>query len=84
MTPREVLDNELNILMDASYGLAAFTFYKKVDFLFRWTSDQMIVIRLFKDARLIDEFSYKIVTMDDVNDFRKVFGDKIRRYSEND
>lgn len=84
MTPREVLTGELRILMDASYGLAAFTFYKKVDFWFRWTSDQMIVIRLFKDARLIDEFSYKIVTMDDVNEFRKVFGEKIAKYSKED
>ena len=43
---------------------------------------QMVVIRLFKDARLIDQFSYKIVTMDDVSDFRKVFAKKIAKYSK--
>lgn len=82
MTPHEALTGELKMLMNSTYGLAFYEVYKRIDFWFGWYSDQMVVIRLFKDARLIDQFSYKIVTMDDVSDFRKVFAKKIAKYSK--
>jgi hypothetical protein len=82
MTPHEKLNGELKILMNSRYGLAFYEVYNRIDFWYGWYSDHMVVIRLFKDARLIDQFSYKIVTMEDVSDFRKVFAKKIAKYSK--
>lgn len=82
MTPREVLNGELKMLANSRYGLALRKVYNRIDFWYGWYSDQMVVIRLFKDARLIDQFSYKIVTMEDVSDFRKVFAKKIAKYTK--
>ena len=82
MTPHELLNGELKMLVNSTYGLTFYTVHKRIDFWYGWYSDQMVVIRLFKDARLIDQFSYKIVTMDDVNEFRKVFAKKMAKYSK--
>ena len=77
MTPKEILSEELARL-DVLFPLMT----SIIDFWYRWYSDQMVVIRLFKDARLIDQFSYKIVTMGDISDFRKVFAKKIAKYTK--
>lgn len=82
MTPHEVLNGELKMLVNSRYGLGIYEVYKRIDFWFGWYSDQMVVIRMFDNARLKDQFSYKIVTMDDVNEFRKVFAKKIAKYSK--
>lgn len=85
MTPKEILSEEL-----AGLAVMLPLMTSEIDFWHRWYNESMIVIRIFKAredsirGHLVGQFSYKIVTMEDVDAFRKVFIEKMRRYSKDD